>query len=162
MYCSNCGAGNQTANAYCKSCGEWLPELKRSRNRFGGETPQQQVLVSLFMSVFSTLAALISAIALFTTYIGTGDAKWSVYLAAVFCICIAGWQASSFYATLRLRKRLKTGRESTATSAELNEPKNVPALNAGDRSAFVGVPSVTENSTELLGRVRSSRDTHRS
>jgi uncharacterized membrane protein YvbJ len=89
MYCHKCGAANQTANAYCKSCGEWLRIINKTRNRFGDETPPQQLLVSLFMSVFSTLAALISAIALYITYIGSGDAKWSVYLATAFCLCTA-------------------------------------------------------------------------
>jgi hypothetical protein len=96
MYCPNCGAETQTANTYCKRCGEWLPDLKaRSRNKFGGETPQQQILVSLVLSALSSLAALLSAIALYATYIGSGDAKWSVYFAAAFCVCITGWQASS-------------------------------------------------------------------
>jgi hypothetical protein len=114
------------------------------------------------MNVLSTLAALISAIALYVSYIGSGDAKFSVYLAAGFCLCIAGWQASSFFTTLRLRKRLNSGRMvTTTTPAELNETKNAPALNAADRTAFVGVTSVTENSTELLEQVRSSRDTQR-
>src|SRR5262245_23266088 len=162
MYCPSCGAERQTANAYCKSCGEWLPELKAgSRNKFGGETPQQQILVSLVLSVFSTVAALLSAIALYITYIGSGDAKWSVYLAAAFCTCIAGWQTSSFFTTLRLRNRLKSGRESVAKTAELNKPRSAPALNAADLSSFVNMASVTENSTELLDHIKSSRDTQR-
>ena len=48
------------------------------------------------MSALSTIAALFSAIALYATYVGAGDAKWSVYVAAAFCLCIAGWQTSSF------------------------------------------------------------------
>ena len=159
MYCHRCGAKDQSANGYCKSCGEWLPGLNKTRNRFGGETPQQQILINLFMSVFSTVAALISAISLFITYIGSGDAKWSVYLAIAFCLCIAGWQASGFFTTLRLRKRLNSGRASIKAPGELNDDKGAPALNAADLSAFVGVTSVTENSTELLGQARSARDT---
>jgi len=145
MCCHNCGAGNQTAKAYCKSCGEWLPDLKaRTRNTFGGETPQQMVSISLFMSAISTLAAVFSALALYITYLGSGDAKWSVYLAAGFCLCIAGWQASSFYSTLRLRQRLKNSRQTLVKQSEVSEGKTVPGLNAGDRSSFVGVTSITE------------------
>lgn len=161
MYCPKCGAGSQKAQAYCKSCGEWLPDLS-PRNRFGGETPQQMISTSLFMSAITMLAALFSGLALFITYLGSSDAKWSVYVAGAFCFCIAGWQASSFAVTLRLRKRLKTSRENITATAELNEPTGTPALNAGDLSAFVGVPSVTENSTELLNHVKSrKRDTQR-
>ena len=111
MYCHKCGAGNQTAKAYCKSCGEWLPDLNaQTRNTFGGETPQQIVSTNLFMSAISTLAALFSGLALYITYLPGGDAKWSVYIAGAFCLCIAGWQASSFFVTLRLRQRLKNNR----------------------------------------------------
>ena len=86
----------------------------------------------------------------------------SVYLAGAFCICIAAWQASSFFATLRLRQRLKQNRKGFANQPELNEPKTTRGLNAGDMSSFVGVTSVTENSTELLDHVPSpKRDTQR-
>src|SRR5215510_3027988 len=112
MYCSSCGADSQNANAYCKRCGEWLPDFTaRSRQSFGGETPQQNIFTTLFMSALTTFAALFSAIALYLTYLGQGDGKWSVYLAAAFCVCIAGWQTSSFIVGLKLRNRLKRARE---------------------------------------------------
>ena len=162
MYCHNCGAANQSAKAYCKTCGEWLPNLNaKTRHTFGGETPQQIVTTNLFMSALSTLAALFSGLALYLTYLGTDDAKWSVYIAGAFCLCIAGWQASTFFITLRLRQRLKHSRESGLTTSELTETQKAPALNAGDMSPFVGVPSVTENSTDLLEHVRSPKDTQR-
>ena len=163
MYCHKCGAGNQTAKAYCKSCGEWLSTpSSRPRHTFGGETPQQIVLTNLFMSAITTLAALFSALALYITYLPSGDAKWSVYWAAAFCLCIAIWQASSFFITLRLRQRLKRSRDALTTPVELVDKQTAAALNAGDLSSFVGVKSVTENSTELLDQIRSSkRDTQR-
>jgi uncharacterized membrane protein YvbJ len=77
MYCSICGADKQAPDAYCKRCGEWLPDIKARRGMaFGGETPQQNLFTGLFMSALTTLAALVSAIALYATYLGTGDAKW--------------------------------------------------------------------------------------
>ena len=160
MYCPKCGASKQTPKAYCKSCGEWLPDLDtKTRNTFGGETPQQIVSTNLFMSAISTLAALFSGLALYITYLPSGDARGAVYLAGAFCLCIAGWQGSSFFITLRLRQRLNHSR---ATPAELTDSGSTPALNAGDMSAFVNVTSVTENSTDLLDHVRSrKRDTQR-
>jgi hypothetical protein len=149
MYCSTCGAGEQHANAYCKRCGQWLPDIS-NRMAFGGETPQQNIFTGLFMSGLSTVAALISAIALYATYLGTSDAKWSVYLAAAFCLCIAGWQASSFAVTLKLRRRMKQGHGTAGATAELGQNKPAQALPAGDSTAFVSVPPVTENTTELL------------
>jgi uncharacterized membrane protein YvbJ len=64
MFCPSCGADGQAANAFCKRCGDWLPEFKRRSSAFGGETPQQNVFMGLFMSALSAVVALFSAIAL--------------------------------------------------------------------------------------------------
>ena len=152
MYCPNCGANSQSANAYCKRCGQWLPDItSRPRIAFGGETPQQNISTALFMSALSTLAALFSAIALYATYLGRGDAKWSVYFAAAFCLCIAGWQASSFIVTLKLGRRMKDAGSQSAVPGELDQRQTSPSLNPADVSAFVAAPSVTENTTQMLG-----------
>jgi hypothetical protein len=154
MFCPSCGADNQTVKAYCKRCGEWLPEFKRRSSAFGGETPQQNVFTNLFMSALSAVVALFSAIALYATYLGTDQAKWSIYLAAAFCLCIAGWQASSFVVGLKLRNRLNRARESVKTDSQLEQAPVATALPAADMSNFVGAQSVTENTTELLQPVR--------
>ena len=158
MYCPNCGADHQQAKAYCKRCGEWLPDLtNRSRVAFGGETPQQNMFTALFFSGLSSLAALFSAIALYATYLGAGDARWSVYFAAAFCLCIAGWQTSSFFVTLKLKRRLKNARNQSV-SRELDQRQTSPALNPADVSAFVSNSSVTENTTQMLGARRPGSD----
>lgn len=163
LFCPRCGAEGQRAKAYCKRCGEWVPDIKgRSGLAFGGETPQQNVFTGLFMSALSALAALFSAIALYATHLGSGDAKWSVYVAAAICLCIAAWQASSFIVGLKLRQRLKSGRESSTAPREFEAKPSTPALNEGDVNAFVNPGSVTENTTTLLDPARPKRrDTQR-
>lgn len=159
MFCPTCGTDRQTANAFCKRCGEWLPDLKhRGLPKFGGETPQQNIFTGLFMSALSTVAALISAIALYATYLGSGDAKWSVYLAAAVCVCIAGWQASSFVVGLKLRQRIKRARENLGPVEQLANRQTSPRLEAADKTNFVGVSSVTENTTQHLGAKVERRD----
>ena len=151
MYCTECGAENQSPKAYCTRCGEWLPPKGRSRKGFGGDTPQQSLSTALFMSAISTLAALFSAIALYATHLGGGAVKWSVFVAAAFCLCIAAWQTSNFFITLRLKQRLKSSREAPAKTHELNQANAPAALKAADTSAFIHAhQSVTENTTELL------------
>ena len=149
MFCHTCGAEGQSPNAYCKRCGEWLPDL-RVRHRFGGETPQQKIFTSLFMSALSALAALFSAIALYATYLGAGEAKWSVYAAAAICVCIAGWQASSFFVAFKLRQRLKSGREGSTAAAALESEPATPVLNAANMADFVSPPTVTESTSRHL------------
>src|ERR687895_124151 len=103
MFCPRCGAGEQSPRAFCKRCGEWLPEIRsRAPRGFGGETPEQNISATLFFSALSSLAALLSAVALYATHLDGG--KWSVYLAAGVCLCIAAWQASSFAVGLKLRR----------------------------------------------------------
>lgn len=151
MFCPGCGADNQTANAYCKRCGDWLPDLqRRSRGAFGGETPQQNIFTGLFLSALSAAVALFAAIALYATYLGTNEAKWSIYLAAGFCLCIAGWQLSSFIVGLKLRSRLKRAQGDAAVESKLKEPVTPQSLPAADTSNFIRPQSVTENTTELL------------
>lgn len=157
MYCPSCGADNQSAKAYCKRCGEWLPEVKTRMHTFGGETPQQIVLTNLFMSALSAVVALFSAIALYATYLGTGDAKWSVYLAGAFCVCIAGWQLSSFFIGLRLRQRLKRAQADPKSELSLKQATKSPVLPAADTSDFIKAPSVTEKTTELLELAKQDR-----
>jgi hypothetical protein len=162
MFCSTCGAESQNINSYCKRCGEWLPDLKAgSRLAFGGETPQQNIFSGLFMSAFSAVAALFSAIALYATYLGSSNAKWSIYVAAAFCLCIAGWQASSFIIGLKLSRRLRKGREAPPTQAFKAGPE-APSLNEADLTSIVGTPSIIEGTTRQLqpGR-RAGRDTQR-
>jgi hypothetical protein len=161
LFCYGCGAEGQSANAYCKRCGKWLPAVKtRSAMAFGGQTPQQNIFTSLFMSALSAAVALFSAIALYATYLGTPEAKWSIYIAAAFCLCIAGWQISSFMAAVKLRRRLGKGRD-PFMSERIVGKKGSPVLGPADLNPFVNASSVTESTTELLEPVsRAKSDTY--
>jgi hypothetical protein len=148
LFCATCGAAGQQMKAYCKRCGAWLPDIKKTRSRsWGGDTPQQNLFTTLFMSALSAVVALFSGIALYATYLGTDEAKWSIYLAAGFCMCIAGWQASSFIAALKLRRRF--GRVIENTQGQVSAHRPVAAVGPADTKSFI-VPSITEGTTELL------------
>jgi|SRR5215813_401008 len=156
MFCAMCGAEGQSANAFCKRCGQWLPDMKaRTGIAFGGETPQQNVFTGLFMNALSSLAALFSALALYVTYLGSSDAKWSIYVAAACCLCIAGWQAASFVVGLKLRRRLTAARRDV--SFPEIEHKTNPALGPAHMDDFLSAGSVTEQTTGLLEPVQSPR-----
>jgi hypothetical protein len=160
MFCPMCGADSQSPKAYCRRCGEWIPDIKsRGGIAFGGETPQQNVFTGLFINALSAFAALFSAIALYVTYLGTGEAKWSIYVAAASCLCIAGWQASSFIVGLKLRQRLKRLGEASAPELEARRPAR--ALAEPDLNSFVPAASITENTTEFLEQPAKKRDPQR-
>jgi hypothetical protein len=160
MFCPMCGADSQSPKAYCRRCGEWIPDIKaRGGIAFGGETPQQNVFTGLFINALSAFAALFSAIALYVTYLGSGQAKWSIYVAAASCLCIAGWQASSFIVGLKLRQRLKRLGEGSVSALEAKRPP--AAIGEPDLDSFVPAASITENTTEFLKQPTQKRDTQR-
>src|SRR5262249_47579352 len=147
MFCSNCGKGDQKANAYCRQCGEWLVDQKSARKH--GTKPEDKMKVMLVFNGLDAVFALISAVALYATYLGTPEAKWSIYVAGACCSVIAVHQTLSFFFALGLRQKFKRGRTGTQRSVP---PKleDLPLLESADTAPIIAGPSVTENTTELL------------
>ena len=152
MFCSNCGAADQSPNAYCKRCGEWLADKKSFGGR-GASKPEQRMTSMIIFNGLSALLALFSAIALYATYLNTPEAKWSVYVAGACCFVIAIHQMISMGFALELKLRLKRGHTDAGQAIELKAGDSVPALGSGKTTQFVEAPLVTENTTELLEAV---------
>src|SRR5258705_6218071 len=140
MYCSNCGSAEQAAKAYCRQCGKWI----------GTGPPEERIIVMIVFNALSAVFGAAAAVALFVTYFGSPAAKWSVYLAATFCVIISVYQTLSFFFALSLRQRLREGHKKEVYS--LGQSQKVDELSQADGSQFIGVPSATENTTELLER----------
>ena len=108
------------------------------------------------MIIFNSLSAflaLFSAIALYATYLGTPEAKWSVYVAGACCCVIAIHQMISFAFALELKLRLKRSHSDARRAIELEAGDSVAALASGKTTQLVESPLVTENTTELLEAV---------
>src|SRR5882724_9967941 len=106
MFCPNCGAADQSQTAFCKRCGEWLPDRKSFAGR-GASKPEERIRTMIVFNGLSALLALFSGIALYATYLNTPEAKWSVYVAGACCFVIAIHQMISFAFALELKLRLK-------------------------------------------------------
>jgi hypothetical protein len=152
MFCPNCGAADQRPNAYCKRCGEWLAD-KRSLSGRGASKPEERMTAMIVLNGLSALLALFSAIALYATYLGTPEAKWSVYVAGAFCFVIAIHQIVSFAYALELKLRLKRGHTVPGQALGSEAEGSVAALGSGETIRFVDARNVTENTTELLEAV---------
>src|SRR5258708_188890 len=152
MFCSNCGAADQSPNADCKRCGEWLTDKKSLGGR-GASKPQQRMTSMIVFNGLSALLALFSAIALYATYLNTPEAKWSVYVAGACCLVIAIHQMISMAFALELKFRLKRSHSDARKAIELEACDSVAALANGKTTQFVETPLVTENTTELLEAV---------
>ena len=153
MFCPACGAADQSPNAYCKRCGEWLTD-KRSFGGRGASKPEQRITSMIVFNGLSALLGLFSAIALYVTYLNTPEAKWSVYVAGACCFVIAIHQMISMGFALELKLRLKRGQSDAGQQAIISKPGDiVAALSSGKTTQFVQPPVVTENTTELLEAV---------
>lgn len=149
MFCPNCGAADQSPNAYCKRCGEWLAD-KKSFGGSGGSKPEQRMTAMIVFNGLSALLALFSAITLYATYLNTPEAKWSVYVAGACCFVIAIHQMISLAFALELKLRLKRGQTDARQAIVSEAGDSVAALDSGKTTQFVDAKSVTENTTELL------------
>src|SRR5437016_148085 len=152
MFCPDCGTADQSPNAYCKRCGEWLADKKSFGGR-GRSKPQERITTMIVFNGLSALLALFSAIALYATYLDTPEAKWSVYVAGACCFVIAIHQMISMGFALELKLRLKRGQADAGQEVVLEPAASVPALGSGETTEFVDARSVTENTTELLEAV---------
>jgi hypothetical protein len=152
MFCPSCGAADQSPNAYCKRCGEWLADKKSFGGR-GASKPEQRMTSMVVFNGLSALLALFSAIALYATYLNTPEAKWSVYVAGACCLVIAIHQMISMAFALELKLRLKRSQTDARQSTELEAGERRAALGSGKTTPFVEAPLVTENTTELLEAV---------
>ena len=138
MYCTNCGTADQSSKTYCRKCGKWI----------GSGAPEERLSVMIIFNALSALFGAASAIALWVTYLGSASARWSIYVAATFCIIISVYQTLSFFFALDLRRRLKQGK----TLRYIDEARGTNELKAADPADFIPISTVTENTTELLER----------
>ena len=146
MYCSHCGAEDQSPSSYCRRCGEWLSD----KGRGGSGKPEDKMTVMAVFNGISAFFALFSVIALYATYLGRPEAKWSIYVAGAFCTVIAVHQMISFVFALQLRLRYKRGREDAGRAELPGVVDKALQLEGRDTSQIVDIPSVTEHTTELL------------
>jgi hypothetical protein len=147
MFCPECGAADQRSDTYCRKCGRWLPDIK-SIGSHKTRTPDHIMRDMMVFSAVNALLALTSAIVLYATYLGSREAKWSVYVAAAFSLVISIHQMVSFSFNLQLRRRFARERQGFG---EAIGPKEQQVLMSGATTGqLVNQPSVTEKTTELL------------
>jgi hypothetical protein len=137
MFCPQCGAEGQRADAYCKRCGAWLPDMPGIIRRalWGqGIKPEQKIKMMLTWQALSILLALCSAITLLASGSSGGGSKMLVYVVACMCLAIAGLQLDSFFVTLRMRQNLRLSRMDAERAVEPSAASGAPADKSYDVS----------------------------
>ena len=99
------------------------------------------------MIVFNALSALFAMVSALVLFIKP-EGRWTVNLAATFCLIISVYQTLSFVFALNLKRRMKQGQE----KADRIENREVDQLPEANTANFIRPKSITENTTELLER----------
>jgi hypothetical protein len=150
MFCPRCGADAQSAESYCKRCGEWLPDIDALfRPRlFRKRTREEKIRKMRVLEAVSAGLSLTSA-AIIISILGGGD-KQLLFLAAFCCFLVAAYQMVNFYLGYKLQQRVEESRADITDEVKAEARKKVQALSSGDPTTFFGGHSVVENTTELL------------
>ena len=147
MFCPKCGADGQSAESYCKRCGEWLPDLDavRSPGLFRKRTREEKIRKMRVLEAVSAALSLTAATIITSVLVAGGDIQL-LFLAALCCVIVALYQIVNFY----LGYKLQRGIDQSRTTKSIETAEDVRRLNAADTTAFVNRASVVENTTELL------------
>jgi len=155
MFCPKCGKGDQTADSYCRSCGEFLigpAQHTLLMNRILGITnPEKQVKFTLTIDL---VTAIVSGFLLFFL-MGYFDAVHDrmgattppiVYLVYIFLGLVSAWQLLSFTVGTTYRKKLN------AAKKMIDQTNTRAALPEADQKNVVA-NSITEQTTRNLDKV---------
>lgn len=159
MYCPNCGANNKKHQNYCRYCGLHLPDIEKlflNQLVFGEETKQQKSLrtVGKFVEYIALLLFISTIVGVFIWF----------YYGDVAGRNLLRFALVSYFSVLAIRKivghlerrSLKNNKRRVASSdAEQFEVRKTDKLI--EEKPFSPIPSVTENSTELLFAEGTSR-----
>ncbi len=157
MFCPNCGANNSTEQSFCRSCGLNLEKTAESLieqlpNAESANLLKQSKLLDRFGKVALGGLGLVGLIAvtaglwyLVTKFIITGTNIFAaILLISFFIFAILSLIFVVFNETLKEKK----GKLKLKDTNELAEIKNTAKLL--EEKPFEPIPSVTEDSTELL------------
>jgi membrane protein implicated in regulation of membrane protease activity len=150
MFCPKCGADAQSAESYCKRCGEWLPDIEALvRPRlFRKRTREDKITKMRVLEAVSAGLSLISAAIIISILAGAGDTQL-LFLATFCCLLVAAYQVVNFYLGYKLQQRVDQSRADVTAEIEGAE-KEVRVLSSAAATPFVAGHSVIENTTELL------------
>ena len=149
MFCPKCGADGQSAESYCKRCGEWLLDLDaiRSPGLFRNRTREEKIRKMRVLEAVSAGLSLTAGAIITAVLVAGGDVRL-LFLAALCCVIVALYQIVNFYLGYKLQRGIDQSR--TTTSNKIEAAEDFGRLSAADTTAFVNRASVVENTTELL------------
>lgn len=151
MFCPKCGNADQKENSYCRSCGTFLPDFDKLKNK--ETTPEQQITISSTFNFLSAVISLVLTVILHALYTGKEGTPVIIYVVIGFLTANFFWQAQAFWRVRQLKKQFpKRGSEKELAEIQttvLNPFNTDKLLPESDFSDIVPI-SITENSTKTL------------
>lgn len=147
MFCPKCGAADQSAESYCKRCGDWLPDVTAltQPGLFRKRTREEKIRKMRVLEVVSAGLSLTAAAIIFAVLFGSSDVQL-LFLAFLCCLFVTVYQLVNFYLGQNLHQKINQSRLTETRATE----NRVGALNSGEATAFVNRSTVVENTTERL------------
>lgn len=161
MYCPNCGAQNKKKQNFCRYCGLHLQDIEKTfldQLVFGVETKRLKNLRTVrkltdnaqFFSVVMLVIGIISLL-LFDSNIG------KVLLTAGLLSFFLAQSIREIFGYFQRRNVERDNEQKVSNDAKLREFETRETSKLIDERPFTPIPSVTENSTELLFVDRQSK-----
>ncbi len=151
MFCSKCGAPDQSPDAYCRTCGEWIidPTALSRRNPFNPITREEQLTKIRTLQLVGAGLSITSATILLAFLFGNLD-RGLLFVALACSIVVAVYQFADIYLGYKVGKTLPRPPEHQSfeeVPAELEPSPTTRRLQTH--------VSVVEGTTELLDREKS-------
>lgn len=153
MYCPNCGANNNKKQNYCRFCGLNLRDTAKSLTSqivFGEDSNLVKSLSSVKRVMDLALAALagvliVCAVGYFFFEMGFGKDMLKMGVVIFFLLETILGTVGYYQRKERSKARANKFEQNTTEQLESKEPVKFP-----EEKAFAPLPSVVENTTELL------------
>lgn len=148
MFCPNCGASEQSPDAYCKKCGTYLRDVSFRGWLLGGNNPGKAAWSIATSSVFiAGLCVFISILIIRAER--SGDLAYLKY-AFVLCWAVIGYLVTLSLVCFRLWRKIRRAGGSHHESALANKTGGI-APSPGQRPMRLpGPESAGEAATELF------------
>ena len=154
MFCPNCGKAEQLPETYCRQCGEFLPDLNKSKK--WQRPPEEHIKVNTVLSSMSAIVSITLAILLYSFFLGVEGTPVIIYIVAGFLTAMFFWQAQTVWRNVQLKKHFKKrnllnedSTDSAKTQKEFESIATQKLLKQPDLSNAVPT-SITENTTRKL------------
>ncbi len=152
MFCSKCGAADQSPDSYCRKCGTWLidPNENRRHGPFGRKRSRGQRIRSIRILQIISIGLSITSTLIIVHVISNGVDQEMLPLAAFCAFLVAVYQTISLLIGNKVLIPKNDRQNETIVETKPLDAAQPNVLRAADTGEFVTPGSVTDNTTELL------------